>query len=227
MKKLLTKPIYQRQPFESVVAWAAFEMYRNIPIDKKRTYTFVADKLQKSLTLIRRWAKDNHWQERSMTFDNYLDNERILGMRRRLIEMDERQAKIGVAMQIKASVRLNSLKAEELTPRDTASFIAEGVKIERLARGRETENYGYVESNQADNKLREAKAFYEEMTLESPDMSESEKESILSEVFDIDSTEFQKILSGDSLTKQESLITDDDESIDESIEDDDGFEPTI
>jgi hypothetical protein len=54
-------------------------------------------------------------------------------------EMAERHAKEALMLQNKALERLRQLRPEELTPRETLSYLIDAAKLERLARGEPTE----------------------------------------------------------------------------------------
>ena len=67
--KELTEPIYNRQETESDPAWDAFCNYRDMP-DEERTITAVSQKLHKSFTLCRKWAKMWSWKKRLTAWQN-------------------------------------------------------------------------------------------------------------------------------------------------------------
>ena len=69
MPKWTDKP-WERQKGESEKAFEAFVTYRDM--GEKRTLTAVAEKLQKSGTLIRRWKSTWDWAERVRAYDNEL-----------------------------------------------------------------------------------------------------------------------------------------------------------
>ena len=66
MPKWTDKP-WERQKGESEKAFEAFVTYRDM--GEKRTLTAVAEKLQKSGTLIRRWKSAWDWAEPGHNFD--------------------------------------------------------------------------------------------------------------------------------------------------------------
>ena len=72
MPKWTDKP-WERQKGESEKAFEAFVTYRDM--GEKRTLTAVAEKLQKSGTLIRRWKSTWDWAERVRAYDNELEKE--------------------------------------------------------------------------------------------------------------------------------------------------------
>lgn len=53
---------------ETEKAYEAFSTYRDLGVG--RTFVAVAEKLQKSYTLIRRWANKHNWEERAAAYDS-------------------------------------------------------------------------------------------------------------------------------------------------------------
>ena len=66
-KEELKKYIYDPMPNETPKAFEAYCVYRNIGI--KRSYDRVSKELQKSATLIKRWARNYDWAERVELYD--------------------------------------------------------------------------------------------------------------------------------------------------------------
>ena len=60
---------WERLSNESDAAFSAFKIY--IELDE-RSYPKVSEKLSKSLTLIKRWAKKYYWKDRAAAYDNSL-----------------------------------------------------------------------------------------------------------------------------------------------------------
>ncbi len=59
---------WERQPRESDQAFAAFSLY--MKLGPNGSYRKVARRLHKSLTLIARWGRRWHWQDRIFAYDN-------------------------------------------------------------------------------------------------------------------------------------------------------------
>lgn len=59
---------WDRLKDETEKAYEAFSTYRDLGVG--RTFVAVADKLHKSCTLIRRWAKRHNWEERAAAYDS-------------------------------------------------------------------------------------------------------------------------------------------------------------
>ena len=67
MKNVDSSYPWERQTKETEKAYEAFLLYKNA--GPGRTVIDVARKLQKSYTLIRRWAKKWNWEDRVLAFD--------------------------------------------------------------------------------------------------------------------------------------------------------------
>ena len=85
------------------------------------------------------WSSRFDWQGRLAALEaaaREVDREAHIGAIR---EMNDRQAREGLALQQKALHRLNALEPEELTPVALIRALLAGAKLERLARGETTE----------------------------------------------------------------------------------------
>jgi len=67
------RPVWERQPQERDPAWEAFTIYRDM--DLPRRLIAVAEQLQKSEALIRRWAAHWQWRKRVDGYDGNKDEE--------------------------------------------------------------------------------------------------------------------------------------------------------
>ena len=136
--------LWEKQPGESDRAWGAFQIYRDLA--DRRTYQAVAEKLECSHNNVRAWASRHDWRVRADAFDRHQDDENRKAMARGRLEMRERQGKIGVVMQRIGTQGLTELQAKMatgtplgLTIDECVRMIAEGAKIERVARGDDAE----------------------------------------------------------------------------------------
>ncbi len=131
MKQGTGKP-WEQQHGESGPAFEAFSTYRDL--GPGRTVTAVAEKLQKSDSLLRRWKGKWNWRERAVAYDSAIAEE----ARRKVIKEHKEMGirHIGIAMQLqkKALEALNILEAEEMTPKDIREFIKMATDLERLSR---------------------------------------------------------------------------------------------
>jgi hypothetical protein len=128
---------YERQPGETVKAYAAFCVYRDLGAGRglrdacRRFYgESVAKRGQ-----IEQWSKQWKWVERAKAWDDELDRVNREAQAKARKEMGERHAKVAVALQEKAIQRLKSMKPEELSSSDLIRYFVEAAKLERLSRG--------------------------------------------------------------------------------------------
>ena len=132
---------WERQPGESEVAFAAFQIYRDLT--PKRRLAAVAQKSGKSVPLMERWSAHHKWRDRAAAWDREQDR---VGREAELEEvkaMRRRHANLAVRMLNKAAQRLEGDPAHNVTALDVSKLTAEqvarlaevGVKIERAARG--------------------------------------------------------------------------------------------
>lgn len=131
MPKWTDKP-WERQKGESEKAFEAFAAYRDM--GEKRTFTAVADKLQKSCTLIRRWKVQWDWEERVRAYDNELEKEAKAKAVKARKEMSDRHINIAMQLQKKALTALQSLSVEDMSPKDIKEYIKMATDLERLNR---------------------------------------------------------------------------------------------
>lgn len=137
MPKWTDKP-WERQKDESEKAYEAFSEYRDM--GEKRTYQNVAEKLQKSCTLIRRWSSQWEWRERVRAYDNELEKEvqkKAVADRKAMIERH-----IGIAMNLqkKALEALSSLSVKDMSAKDIKEYFKMATDLERLNRTFEERN---------------------------------------------------------------------------------------
>lgn len=137
MPKWTDKP-WERQKGESEKAFEAFAVYRDM--GEKRTLTAVAEKLQKSGTLIRRWKDRWDWVERVRAYDNGLEKEARAKAVKDRKDMTDRHIKIAMQLQKKALEALNSLDVEAMSPKDIKEYIKMATDLERLNRTLEEES---------------------------------------------------------------------------------------
>lgn len=137
MPKWTDKP-WERQKGESEKAFEAFAAYRDM--GEKRTFTAVAEKLQKSVSLIRRWKDRWEWPERVRAYDNELEKAARAKAIKDRKDMTERHIKIAMQLQKKALEALTSLEVEAMSPKDIKEYIKMATDLERLNRTLEEES---------------------------------------------------------------------------------------
>lgn len=127
-KRSETKP-WERQENEGVKPYEAFAIYRDM--GEKRTLQAVADKLQKSYTLIRRWKDAWAWEDRVRAYDNNLQKEAHAEAVKKARKMADRHIGIALKLQSKAMEALEMMNAENIDPKNLVAIIREATKLER------------------------------------------------------------------------------------------------
>lgn len=123
-----TKP-WERQEKEGEKAFKAFSIYRDM--GEERTLQAVADRLQKSYTLIRRWKNIWSWEERVRAYDNNLQQKAHAEAVKKARKMADRHIGIALKLQEKALQALDKMDAEDIDPKNLVAFIREATKLER------------------------------------------------------------------------------------------------
>lgn len=126
-----SKP-WERQIGESEKAYEAFSLYRNKGVG--RTLISVAEELQKSYTLIRRWCDSWNWEDRVRQFDTEIEREAKKEAQKGLRDMYVRQTKIAMQVQTKALQALERLDVEKMSAKDIKEYIRMSTELERINR---------------------------------------------------------------------------------------------
>ena len=126
----------------------AFDLYVRMGADRSLEAlqeTLAADlslvgmKRAPSRSTIESWSSAFHWQDRLLDLERQATEQDRDQQLRELLEMNERHAREGLALQQKGVERLQSLPAEQMSPSDAVRSLIEGVRLERLARGEPTD----------------------------------------------------------------------------------------
>lgn len=137
MGKGNTPQPWERRERETTKAYEAFCIYRDM--GRERSLSKVAEKLQKSETLMGRWSRENGWVERAAKWDDEQDRiERETAQREQvkaIKEMRKRHADLGNAMLIKAARALQKIPDDEIKPGDISRMVDVASKLERISRG--------------------------------------------------------------------------------------------
>lgn len=144
----LRSPLWEKQANESYKAYQRFILYRDL--GSERTYKAVAEEIQVTSEHICDLSSRWRWKERIAAWDKHLAEIRDKAIEDASKTMASRQAKLGMLLQDKAVVALESLAWDVDNPptaKDVVSLADAGVKIERLARGEKTEDTGGVTIN--------------------------------------------------------------------------------
>ena len=119
---------WDRQPEESTQAYEAFTVYR-----EERSITRVAQKLDKSRTIIGRWSSEWQWVQRCRDYDNSLQAVDFEEKRAAIKDMHQRHLKLADVLQDKAMKALEQLDLSECSPRIVLEALKLSVEIERRA----------------------------------------------------------------------------------------------
>jgi hypothetical protein len=136
---------WERLPGESPTKYEAFIVYRDLGHEpegepkQKRTLINTAKAVGKSIGLIRKWAREFSWHERSAEYDNELQRTKLAVKKEEIIRMQKLHAQYGLALQKKALQALSELPIEEMSPRNILDFLVQGIDIEKKTRA---ENIG-------------------------------------------------------------------------------------
>jgi hypothetical protein len=120
---------------ESEESFAAFNLYKDMGTD--RSLAKVAEKLEKSGTLIERWSQRDHWRKRTLEWDRHVargvNEQLILGQ----ADMRRRHSNLAMQMQARLANRLLNMPQEQvnqLKPAEIASWMRVAADIEAKAR---------------------------------------------------------------------------------------------
>ncbi|MBZ9641451.1 MULTISPECIES: hypothetical protein [unclassified Streptomyces] len=124
---------WERQSGESVQAFEAFAVYRDL--GPARSLTKTARELHKSRTLLGRWSRQYAWVMRAAAYDREQDRLFLAEQAQARRDIARRHAKLAQAVQSKAVARLQTLDPRELSPSELLRYIQVAAEIERRAVG--------------------------------------------------------------------------------------------
>lgn len=134
-----------RKNEESEQAYEAFKIY--IELGNQRSIQAVADKLQKSYTLIKRWKDRWNWKDRALEYDNKIEMEAqsaVIAERKKMIR---RHIKLAMAMERKASKALKNMSEDEMSAKDIKEFVKVATELERMNRFLDDKSTAALEDN--------------------------------------------------------------------------------
>lgn len=124
---------WERQPEETAKPFEAFCVYRDMGPD--RSLSKVAEKLQKSDTLMGRWSRAYDWVKRATAWDAEQDRIARQQQIQEIKKMRKRHAGIASAMLVKAATALQRLPEDEISASDITRMVDVASKLERISRG--------------------------------------------------------------------------------------------
>lgn len=130
----LDRDPWDQQPEEGSKPFSAFRRYLEQG-PEERSIRRVAEELEKSETLIGRWAAKWDWVERVSAWDRHMLDVMREATETEISEMAQRHARMAVAFQNKIVERLQTISPEDLTPAQLVQWFEAATKIERQAKG--------------------------------------------------------------------------------------------
>jgi hypothetical protein len=127
---------WQQLPGESIKAYQAFVVYRNLD-PMERSLQRVVSECNKSISLIGRWSARWSWVERAQARDDFQELRRLEARIQEKQRMDEQHLKIIRAMRSKALEALAQMTPEDLAKNayELRNWIVDFIKLERLIVG--------------------------------------------------------------------------------------------
>lgn len=127
---------WERQDGESAKAFEAFRVYRDLGPNRSIGKALNASKGSgASKDMFKTWSARWKWVNRAAQWDSYLDEQRRKETENEITKMNKRHAEQARIFQMKAMERIRNINMEEIDASQAIRFLAEGVKIERLAMG--------------------------------------------------------------------------------------------
>ena len=119
---------WERQPEESTQAFEAFTVYR-----EERSITRVAQKLDKSRTVVGKWSSQWNWVDRCRDYDNSLQAVDFEEKRAAIHAMHQKHLQVGNALLAKAEKALTDLDLADCSPKVVLEALKLAMEIERKA----------------------------------------------------------------------------------------------
>lgn len=138
VRKKLNRTPLEIQPGESLKAFEAWRIYRDLGYD--RTCSAVAKTLHRHPSLIAAWNRRWNWQHRVFMHEKEQDKIRAMETLKLSREAGRRHLNQALVMQQHLINRLQSMSPEDLGVDDIRKWFETAVKIERLSLGMSTES---------------------------------------------------------------------------------------
>jgi len=127
------KQPWEQLPKETAQAYEAFALYRSL--GAARNLRIVAQKLNKSFTLMGRWSSRHKWAVRVRAYDAAISKEVVADEKDAVLRMNKRHMAESHKLQQLLLQRIDRIRPEILTPSDVARWLDIAVKIERRCMG--------------------------------------------------------------------------------------------
>jgi hypothetical protein len=141
------RPSWELQETETLRAFAAFELYRNmLPAERTLNKTRIAlGRRAGYQRVLEQWSSTHHWVRRAADFDAYIDSARVAKHKKAVEDMADRHVRQGMILQdagfrvfLDADGNLKPLIGDSLPPSVAIRAIEVGAKMERLGLGEAT-----------------------------------------------------------------------------------------
>ena len=99
-----------------------------------RSLEAVAQKLSKSIPLIKRWSREKSWVERVRAYENAQQKAAFAEDVQNRRDMRKRHIAISLQLQKKALKALENLKIEKMSAKEIREFLKMATDLERLSR---------------------------------------------------------------------------------------------
>lgn len=145
VRNIDSEPKWEKQPKESYTAFEQFRLYREM--GPERAFTRVAAEVGIRYEHVCERARIWRWKERVDAWEKHLDKLRQQEFENEGRSMARRHARIGMLIQNKAEEAIGQLVFDndnKPTASDVAKLAEMGTKIERAARGENTEETASV-----------------------------------------------------------------------------------
>lgn len=144
---VLRDPVWGRQPGETAKAFAAWAIYRDLPVFERSIKRATEKMGRRNTAVLEDWNKKYRWQTRKEAWDLHCEDIAIAAQEKAVVEMHERWAHMAFEGLRKVTQRLTGDDDEGITAIDPSKLSAQDVarlsevfvKIEGLARGDATE----------------------------------------------------------------------------------------
>lgn len=143
-----------RQPDESVKAYDAFAIYRDL--GKERSLPKVAEKCNKNVSLIARWSQKHKWVERATAWDDEVDRQAAEEHLKDIAKARARQRKMAVKMQAKGLELMADIRTGDAKLSEIVSLLKLGMEQERICMG----DVGEVVENRDGGTTKDPVTFY-------------------------------------------------------------------
>lgn len=125
---------WEQQPRETKKAYGAFRVYCELG-SRARSVRQTAENLNVSDRTVADWSRKHAWVARAKAWDRKIAAEADARLVEQRVEALERHAKVAKVFIGKIVQRLESLKPEELSPRDLVRWLDVATRVERLSLG--------------------------------------------------------------------------------------------